>query len=338
MSEMIDKVMPFDDSAGTFTTGVKQINNPGSGEYLIRQFSNEYIDPNNPKGPPIISSVNGIVDFDEMYTLMKKVRGQSSTLRPAIMELADGKNKIAVGSLGIGTAHAPDSFCSIIVSTQPKAVREIISQDDVNSGFMNRWLFASGRTKPRAARPQFKIDLERAEEKLKDIKRWSAIERLIDFTTEGGEAFDRIFNDYIDPTIQNDDTLMLKRMDLYAKKLMLLFAINSKQEHVTPDIVDKIMPILHYMQECHSIVHSEIGGGKEWELNQLIEKACSRHWREHKKGATPRDIQRYIQKHKYSVEHIKRSLDAMVAVDILEIDKPTKQVGRPTIRYKVVGE
>jgi hypothetical protein len=39
----------------------------------------------------------------------------------------------------------------------------------------------------------------------------------------------------------------------------------------------------------------------------------------------------------YSPDMIKRALDTMVGLDWLDIDK-TKGPGRPSIRYKVVGE
>jgi hypothetical protein len=320
---------------------VKIVPRPGSGEYLVKQFYYEGKDPsqNRSLGP---QSVTGIVDFDEMAALLAVANRQGSTVKPTIMQLADSVRDVKIGSLMRGDFLAHEPFCTITASTQPKSIRMLMSRNDAGSGFLNRWVFAGGKQKQIEAiggrRSNISIDLTQAVEELKKVRGWGALERSIEMEDEAYEAFIQFFRKRIEPVKTKDETDLLKRIDLAFKKIMLLLTINLRKEKVPVEVVRVTMEIFDYMLECYGILNSNIGVTLMQDVMNEIQRHISRHFQKTGRGASARDIARYTNRKNYSLEQIKKALDVMTSLDIIELDKPTSSMGRPTVRYKVVGE
>lgn len=327
---------------GSATTGVKLVPVPSSGEYLVKAFSYEARDPSNNKRMIGYAPVNGIVDFDELSAMIQRANRQGATLKPTIMALADCNYEVKIGSLMRGDIIAQQPFCSIIASTQPKSVRNLLTTTDTGSGFVNRWVFAGGQEKqaevlggPHAT---FSVDLTRAIEELRKVRGWGAVDRTISLSEDAYSLYYQYFREVLEPKKKGDDTDLLKRIDLLSKKLMLLFAINKRKAIVDVQCVQAMITVMEYVIECFGILGSNIGSTLMQEVMNEIQRHIVRHFKNTGRGASARDLARYTASRKFTLEQIKKALEVMTALDIIEIEKPKSNVGRPSVRYNVVGE
>lgn len=329
---------------GTSTSGTKLIPVPGSGEYLVSSFSYEGKDPGNGKSSLGYQPVNGIVDFDEMSALLARAKREGSTLKSTIMALADARDEVNVGSLTRGEYHASQPFCSITASTQPKAIRTLVNRTDTGSGFLNRWIFAGGKSKETevlgGSHSTTTVDLTKAIELLRNVRGWGAMERKITLEQDAYDTYVKYFRDVIEPAKLRDETDLLKRIDLISKKLMLLLTINRRAMTVDRQTVMAVIDIMEYVVECFGILNSNIGLTVMQDVMNDIQRVVKNHVTKTGRGASARDIARYTHRKNYTLEQIKKALDVMTALDMIELEpkKSGTQMGRPTARYLVVGE
>jgi len=330
---------------GTATSGVKIVPVPSSGEYLVHQFQYEGKDPINNKTSLGFQPVTGIVDFDEMSALLARANRMGSSLKPTIMQLADASNSVRIGGLQRGDFIAHQPFCSITASTQPKAIRTLLSRTDTGSGFLNRWIFAGGPSKQievlGGARSDIRINLDQAVVKLNEVRGWGSFERSIEMEDDAYEFYSAFFRTNIEPTKLKDETDLLKRIDLFTKKMMLLLTINLKKEKVPLEVVKAVRILFQYVIDCYAILNENIGITVMQDVMTEVQRHIERHQSRTGRGCTPSDLVRYTKRKNYSLEQIKKALDVMTSLDIIELDKPPEGKivkGRPAIRYKVVGE
>lgn len=329
---------------GTATTGTKLIPVPSSGEYLVAQFSYEGKDPANGKASLGFQPVNGIVDFDEMSALLARAKREGSTLKPTIMALADARDEVKIGGLQRGDFIASEPFCSITASTQPKAIRTLINRNDAGSGFLNRWIFAGGAAKETevlgGSHSTTTIVLDEAIQQLKYVRGWGATSHVISLEQEAYDAYVKYFREFIEPLKINDDTDLLKRIDLISKKLMLLLTINKRKPTVDLQTILAMQEIMEYVIECFGILNSNIGSTVMQDVMNDIQRVIKNHTKKTGRGASARDIGRYLARKNYTLEQIKKALDVMSALDMIELapKAPGANMGRPTARYLVVGE
>lgn len=343
LSTVIKAVMPYKET-GTETQGVKMVAVPGSGEYLVSAFRYEGRDPANNKVSLGYKSVNGIVDFDEMSALLARANRQGSTLKSTIMGFADTRDLVSIGSLAHGDTIAVEPFCSLTASTQPKAIRTILNRSDTGSGFLNRWVFAGGPAKERevigGSHSNTIINLDEAIDQLKKVRAWGGFERSVRLDDEAVQLLTLFYRNKLLRTQGEDDTDLLKRLDLLFKKLLLLFTINQKIEIADGDLVRRVISLFDYVVECYAILNQNIGITQSTEVANTIQTVIQRHVARTGRGASIRDIQRYIHRKNFSNDQVKKAIETMVALDMIEVEKkPTGgHVGRPTVRYVAVSE
>jgi hypothetical protein len=339
---VIEEAVPFHDN-GLDTTGCKLVTVPGSGEHLIKQFEHIAVDPSLPKGTPLMRTpVNGIVNYDEFAGLLARAMRPGNTLKVTIQAMSDAKNRVTTGSNTGGEFEAIRPFCSIMASTQPSAVRTLLSKYDTGSGFLNRWLFVGGQRKVResigGSRTRIRVNLSPAIRELKAVHAWGAIERMVELTDDGYKEWDTWFHQEIEPTQIKDDTELLSRLSLTLKRILLLMAINERKTEIDAEDVQRIKPMMRYLIECYAILNAEIGVTEITEITTEILRHAKRIQESTGRGVSTRDLGKCMKRKNYSPDMIKKALDTMVALDWLDIDKKSQGPGRPTIRYKVVGE
>lgn len=341
LDHVVAAALPYNED-GTQTTGTKIMAVPASGEYLVRAFSYEGRDPSNIKQSLGYKSVNGIVDFDELSALLTRANRQGSTLKPTIMGFADARDQVKIGSLTHGDYIAESPFCSITASTQPKAIRTLLNRTDTGSGFLNRWVFAGGPSKDRevigGSHSSTVVNLDKAIEELKKVRAYGGFQRSITLEPDALKMLTRFYKEMVFPLQTKDESDLLKRLDLLFKKLILLFTINLKRDTVPADVVVMAIQLWEYVVECYGILNDNIGVTHSQEIAQEIMRHIKRHMDKTGRGASTRDIARYTARKNYSPEQIKKALEVMVALDWVELDKPKTAMGRPTVRYKAVGE
>lgn len=340
MKQVLETVAPFK-AEDDRTTGVKVVPVPGSGEYLVHLFQHQTRDPSTGKPTGNYNPVNGIVDFDEFSGLLARVKRQGSTLGPMVMQFADCDPRVTIGSMTQGETYAVNPFCSITASTQPRALRTLLTKNDQSSGFLNRWVFAGGPRKERevfgGSHSTIQIDLSRSIDQLKLVRGWGgATERLLTIDPAAMPEIIKFFKSKIEPLMDKDDTDMLKRLNLIYKKVLLLLAINQKKSQIDLDIHKRAMPIIDYLVRCYGLVSESIGITTQHEIVEDIVRSIERHFAKHNRGASARDLGRYMARKNYTVQQIRQALDNMVQLDLIEIEPKAPQ-GRPTVRYRRVG-
>jgi hypothetical protein len=341
LDDVIEAALPYRDN-GLDTTGTKLVPVPASGENLIAQFQHIAWDPSMPKGSSEVRTpVNGIVDYDEFAGLLARASRQGATLKQIIMGFSDSRGRITSSSNTGGTFEAISPFCSITASTQPKAVRPLLSRTDTSSGFLNRWIFVGGPRKKRevmgGVHSSIKVDLEPAIESLKKVRGWGGVERDVRFTEDGLEEFERFIRKSVYPVQEKDDTDLLTRLDLTMKRLILLFCINERRTDADEQVVRRTEPVLSYLIHNYAILNAEIGITQMSELTDLIIKQVARIQKATGRGASARDIIAALKRKSYSPDLINRALKTMVELDWIDQIKQSKGPGRPTIRYEVVS-
>lgn len=337
---VVEAACPFRDN-GLDTSGVKIVPLPASGEMLIKTFQHQAHDPSLPKNTGVYTSVNGIVDFDEFASLLSRANRQGNTLKTTLMSFADANKRVTTASLTHGEMIAFEPFCSITATTQPKAVRTLLSHFDAGSGFLNRWVFVGGPRKKRevmgGSHSKIKVDLTASIESLKKVRAWGAVERPVRMTEDGLVEIERFYVKRIFPLQDSDESDLLKRLDLLFKKLILLFCINEKLTEADSRIVLMAEKLLDYVVDCYGILNNEIGVTLLNEIGTEIIRHAVRHVERTDRGISANDLARYMKRKNYPIDQIRRALETLVSLDWLEIEKPTSKVGRPTTRYRAVG-
>jgi hypothetical protein len=342
LDELLMEALPFKDN-GIDCTGVKIVPVPASGENLIKQFDHVAWDPTNPgkKTFSIHTPVNGIVDYDEFASLLARASRQGSTLKQIIMGMSDSRHKVTTSSNTGGDFEATDPFCSITASTQPKAVRKLLTHTDTGSGFLNRWIFVGGPRKQRevigGVHSAIRVDLTAAAEELTYVHAWSGNRKELSFNKAALDEFQFFMTNIVFPVQQKDNSDLLTRLDLTMKRLILLFCMNERRDMVTVEVVKAVEPILEYLIRCYAILNAEIGISAMSEVATEILRHIKRITEQTGRGASVRDLSQRMQRKNYSPDLIKRTLETMVALDWIDLDKTNKGPGRPTVRYRAVS-
>jgi len=339
--KLVKEALPWD-GADPFSRGAKPLTTPGSAEHLINQFSAPI--PTSPGSKIVMghAPVRGLVEFNELSALIGRGGRSGSVLKPTLMQFFDGDSYITTGSKTNGTDIAQDSFASCVTSVQPKALPTLVSQGDADSGFLNRWIFASGSPKKRVAIGGEIIDTDPCIQPLRDIHEWAFTTRVMQWSEDAADEFTHFFETHMEDLLANDDTGLLSRLDLLCKKLCLLLSANEMLEEVSIDVVYKVEQIFRYMLAVFGIQAENIGNDQDRmcqnEITDLIERrAVKAGGRDKDKGASLSEIVKAL-KIRYPLKMIRDNLTIMADLGILQTFVPDKAAGpgRPPVpRYKL---
>lgn len=318
--------------------GAHIVLSPASAEVLIHNFSKPVYDPTNPKVVTYHAAVRGLVEFNELSALVGRTSRQGNVLKPALMEFYDMSPLIGTSSLASGRKEAYDPFASVFTTTQPRALKDLMKKSDADSGFLNRWIFASGQPKQRIAIGGAQIDIAPAVMPLKEIQGWAGFGKVIAWDPDAAKLFEQFFHEELRPTQQRDDAGFLTRLDLTIKKLVLLLTANVKLNTVPIEIVQQAIKVFPYLLSAYKIPAAHIGNSLQIEVQETLMYQI-RTWTERKNsGITYRDLHHRIKHKKYPPDMIHKMLKILADMGIIEaVTANTGKVGRPTVRYKYVG-
>lgn len=318
--------------------GVLQASSAASAEVLIHAFSKPVPDPANPKVVAYYAPVRGLIDFNELAALIGRTQRQGNLLKPTLMEFYDATPEISTMSMTGGKKIAAQPFGSAFTTTQPRALKELISKTDADSGFLNRWVFASGQQKQRIAIGGVDVDITPAQDPLRAIHGWSALGKHIQWTPEAAERFTEIFHTILQPAKEADEAGFLTRIDLLMKKLILLFTVNEMLDEVPERIVDMAFKMYPYLLSAYAIPAGQIGNTIYYEVMDEIRRHVKAITEKNKAGATMRDLNMRLKRKKYPPRIIKDMLDYMVNTSGEIVVNVTKGARGPeTARYRFVG-
>lgn len=140
--------------------GACLIANPGSAEALVDEFSRPiFEDPVDPLKITGYGHVRGLLKIPELSDLVASGRRSGNKIKPMLIDLYDAPADVKITSRTAGTVIADQPYCSVVTSTQPGAIKDLIAHGDAASGFANRWIFVAGTPKKRVALGRGPLDL-----------------------------------------------------------------------------------------------------------------------------------------------------------------------------------
>ncbi len=330
LGDFVERVLPYD-HAEEECSGTYWMPTPGSGEALVDMFSKPIYDDVNPSMVIGYAPVRGVVRFGELTELTSRSARAGNVIKPTIMDFYDRAKMISTANRKHGVVQAEHHFCQVVTTTQPKAVREIIERNDVDSGFMNRWIFAKAIEKPRQAIGARNVDLRLAEDLMSEIRAWAS-PRTVSYLPEGLAAATEVIEQKIF-TEQDDERPMLGRLDLTFKKILLLLAVNERSAVITKTIVDQATHLLPYLIHTYDVVDRHVGFGPFEDCCDEVLDCITDFQAKMGRGPTMQQIRTRVSK-RFNAELLARAAKALMSVGtVAEMMPPIK--GQPPTYVKV---
>ncbi len=332
LDDLLEQAFPLS-SAG----GCKQINSPASGEVLIKSF--DRLDPNSDPKNPRKLPVRGVIDYSEMSVMSAKMSRNGSTLEGVLQAFYDASASIGTDSITGGDLQAKDAFASLLTTTQPKTIGRLFTGDHVSSGFINRFVFASGTPKRRIAIGGEVLDPTPAVLPLKLVRGRYASVPMITWSDEAAAMFTDFFHNELEKAKENSE--LLSRIDLLAKKLILLFTANEMETEVPVSVVQKVKDMFSYLLQTYGATDDQIGNDIHNEISDAIVEKIRQIQEKTKLGPTKSFLIKSLKHKKWPNREyaIKRSLETLVALGLVEeFVMPSSGPGRPAgERYRVAN-
>jgi hypothetical protein len=334
LDELIYQAMPFkaDDPAGK---GVDLLDSMASAEALIGGFINPIFDPTDPKKVASFSPVKGLIRFNELSALVGRAARKGNVLKPTLMEIYDGARVIQTASMTHGRKRAENPFGSMFTTTQPGALKTLLREDDAVSGFLNRIVFATGVPKKPVPIGGAQIDITPAVDDLKRVQGWAGFGRIILWSDDAVRTFTEFFHDVLHPVQQADESGLLNRLDLLAKKLILLLCINEHRLEVNQDVVEMVISMYPYLTAAYGVPAAHIGST----INSEVRDELLRHIEAHSKagGITLRRLMINVKRKNFPLDIVAKTIKHLCDLGFVEANQTTG-VGRPTVKYKVAAD
>lgn len=334
LRKLLNTALPFDRSTG-LSTGVKTMQSIASGEQLIAEFDQKIPDPTNPKiliqGAPI----RGLTMYAELSGLIGRAARQGAVIKDTVMQFADCDDYISTSSRTGGHLEAIEPYMSAVTTTQPESLKDLVTSGDNTSGFLNRWIFASGKAKPKIPIGGEQVDITPCVDPLQRIH--GQPRRELKWT----EGAHKLFSDHCIKGIypNQSENPILGRLDLLEKKLCLLLSINEGLWEVTEDIVTKVIKMHGYLIAAYGLTAENMV--YESENNKIyndIVRQIQRMTPKDKWGPTAKNIKDRLASKKYDKVVLQRMFDLVAKDDRVEINQgDTSKPGRHTDHYRWVS-
>lgn len=340
LDTVLQGALPWDHFSSS-SNGVKNIGSPASAEALIHSFVKPIMDDTDPKGKKVSGyvPVKGLVNFNELSSLTGRAGRLGNVLKPTLMQFYDMDSRVSTVSITNGLSEAVDPFASVSTTTQPRALRNLVSTEDLESGFLNRWIFAPGPDKKKVAMGGQQPDLTEPIRLLQNVNGWVGFGRTIAMSPDALKDFSDYFENVLLPIQQRDDSKILTRLDLTAKKMMLLLSANKHDLVVTDQTVAEMKRIMAYLVASYAIPANSVGSGLLHQIRGEVLKHITRLQGETKRGVTIRELNQRMKRQNFPPDAIIKTIDFMVKLEDIKAEVANKgHVGRPTVRYSLVED
>lgn len=320
-----------------YPKGAFLVPTPGSAEAMISSFAKPVIDPNNPRVTVDFAPIRGLVEFGEMAELAGKAARMGSVMKPTMIDFYDMKDSVSTHSRAYGVTKATAPFCSVFTSTQPESLKTILGGGDKTSGFLNRWVFASGKPKNRSFFQEDIVDLERSARLLKETWAWVGMGREIVCEPEAVMMMEAFYKDRLSRLVEQEGSGMLSRLPLLYKKLLLLLAVNEHSNAVTGEMADKVISMHEYSVEAYGIPTKNVGADDLTTVYREVSDTIKR-LTKNGEGPTSTVIKRVIANRNFPIALVDRAFKILENMHEIEVyAKESKGRGRPTQRYRWIA-
>jgi hypothetical protein len=339
MTSVLRQVAPYDERMNS--TGVQIVPTAASAETIISSFSNPIYDPNPlNKKTPVISGyhpVKGLIDLNEFKALMQRIQRSGSTMDTTLLQFYDSDDEVNTKSQtrGLIVAHKPHA--SLLTTVQPEVLAELLTAENEDSGFLNRFIFVGGPKKPIKVYGAERPNLADAISKLSTIRRWGQSGQHLPMTDGARDMLQKAFDDYIYRDLLAAGNAF-SRVLLMIKKLALILAINEMYDKVDEYILSKVFQIYPYllrfvkMRAAKQIVN--IKSEAEELILQVLAKYFYPKQGETTIGATAGQIRPKINARKRPpIDQTNKMLFELARAGILEAIQVPSTTGRALTKY-----
>lgn len=334
--QLLEEVMPFTGDKHGDPQGVRILPTPGSGEAVIDSFRWDVIDSSTNQYSHT-ASVTGLVRHEELSGMVARAARQGSSLKEVFMEMYDvhgGDVTTHSRTSGISTAHDP--FCQMISTTQPNAIHAFLRRVDIESGFLNRFLYFAGV--PRVAPIPYGgvvQDITDPVKLLKNVYIWAFGGHEFVLQGEALEAWTHFFNTELAPFKSGQQTQesIFSRIDLQLKKIIICLTLDEMRDQPTGDIVERAVMLYPYLLTTYGMFASDITFNDVTDCQRRIVACIEKSVNEEKVPPTKRDLTRMLVR-KFDGETVVRALRNLTDLGLVDENATVAGVrGRPTIRY-----
>lgn len=336
LTNLLDSAMRWDPT-DPVPDGVQIIRGTASAEVLIQAFDHQIVDPSRPKAFLGTVPVKGLIDFNELSALTSRAERQGNALKPTLLDFYDASGLISTRSVSGGIKTARNAFASAHTTTQPKALSKILHQSDSDSGFLNRWFFASGKDKYRVAIGGALIDIGPAVLPLQVIRSYyDGDPKMLPWSEDAHKMFDAFYHDVVEPLKKADESGMLSRLDLFYKKLILLFTANQMVDEIPASAVEQTIACHDYVVQCYGIPTKRIKDTAISLVDDDVMKLVSSRATAGKVAYTAGELTKALKRKGHNLDVIQRVLKMMTDTGLLVMEQTNVGTkGRPTVRYNL---
>lgn len=325
--------------------GVRLLPSPASAEALIDCFNVFDRDvatlPSGETQEIIIRhKIAGLVDFNELSVLIGRSSRVGSTLKPTLLEFFDAYGDVTNTSRTHGTVEAREPFASIIATTQPGSIRELLVDNDAESGFLNRWIFVGGVAETPNFFQKGGFDPAFPADKLKTIaNRYNHVAQddppiKYEFEPDAERHAEEYLQSVLWPVKQTEGNDLLSRSDLMVKKFAFLFAIDRELAKVDLKCVTDAISLWEYMTRMYELIGAEIGVGEFDYCKRAIFKAIDGFVQRQGKGPKPKQLIAAMNRDtRFGSDLIEKVLNTMVRMGEVEETSSQTPDGSVVVRY-----
>lgn len=323
LTTLIEAALPYNSD---IHSGVQVMQGVASGEQLISMFDGTIRDPAT--GKPVGSaSVTGLVEYPELSDLTSRALRPGNTLKSTIHQLADTKALVGTSSRTGGRLTAAHPYACLTTTTQPDSLKGLLQENDTKSGFLNRFVFVTGKPKKHVAIGGIYVDMTAAVDPLRRIN--GQPDRILTWSPPAQALFEHHFYERLEPAQQSDE--MLARIDLLTKKLILIFTLNEGLNEVTTEIVERSIYLFDYLVSVYRLTGERVLGKHQ---NAEIYEELMRHIRnltpKSKFGPTKKDVKDRIKRKGWDPKVVEQLFeiikeDEHVAVNMGDASKPGRK-------------
>ena len=244
------------------------------------------------------------------------VRKGTTTINDRLIEAWDTPHKLENLSKG-APKTATNPYLSIIAATQPGRLATGMTDEDIHSGFANRWLYITGDGKAPIPRPP-------AMDKTRAWQLYMTLYRQIDRYPEGTalhmdagahECWDAWYVRHRQPKqwTEDESAMRVRQADL-VQKVALIYAVSEGAQLISTKHLEPAIELIDWSWSAVSAWLNDWGATEDAKIAQRIRDILSRRGALHK-----RQLQQAIGR-RLGPGVFMKTLDAMVRTGEVEID------------------
>jgi hypothetical protein len=223
-------------------------------------------------------------------------------------------------------------------TTQPKALRGIVNQEHVDSGFLNRWIFATGRPKQSEPIGGEVLEIDSLIQPLQRVFGWAGtVQQTIQWEPAAYKLAVEYLKGEILPIKNADESDLYARIDLLFKKMILLNAINLNRNAVPAVAVEWAITAQRYLMETYGSLDKAVHHGVDEELRKAVIKAILAITVKTNRAPSMRQIADRVGTRKFTGEQILRCVQTLEKIGTIIDLPPEPGPGRKAIRYQLTS-